>query len=136
MKASQFSKDLFTFTLFGMMLFFLAGCATWSTAYVEGEQEALQQGTVQPTQANKILITEKDITDRPYTSLGDVTVTVNKTTIFHPDPTRKMVNERLREEGAKLGADAMILVRYGEGGITPMSWGSLQGKGRAVKFNK
>ena len=136
MKALQLSKDLFTFTLFGMMLFFLAGCATWSTAYVEGEQEALQQGTVQPTQANKILITEKDITDRPYTSLGDVTVTVNKTTIFHPDPTRKMVNERLREEGAKLGADAMILVRYGEGGITPMSWGSLQGKGRAVKFNK
>ncbi len=136
MKALQFSNDLFTFTLFGMMLFFLAGCATWSTAYVEGEQEALQQGTVQPTQANKILITEQDITDRPYTFLGDVTVTVNKTTIFHPDPTRKMVNERLREEGAKLGADAMILVRYGEGGITPMSWGSLQGKGRAVKFNK
>ena len=135
MKALQFSNDLFTFTLFGMMLFFLAGCATWSTAYVEGEQEALQQGTVQPTQANKILITEKDITDRPYTFLGDVTVTVNKTTIFHPDPTRKLVNERLREEGAKLGADAMILVRYGEGGITPMSWGSLQGKGRAVKFN-
>jgi len=136
MKAFQFSNNLFIFALFGMMLFFLAGCATWSTAYVEGEQEALQQGTVQPTQAKKILITEKDITDRPYTSLGDVTVTVNKTTIFHPDPTRKMVNERLREEGAKLGADAMILVRYGEGGITPMSWGSLQGKGRAVKFNK
>jgi len=136
MKAFQFSNNLFIFALFGMMLFFLAGCATWSTAYVEGEQEALLKGTVQPTQANKILITEKDITDRPYTFLGDVTVTVNKTTIFHPDPTRKLVNERLREEGAKLGADAMILVRYGEGGITPMSWGSLQGKGRAVKFKK
>ena len=136
MKALQFSKKLFTFSLYGMMLFFLAGCATWTIAYVEGEQDALQQGTVQPTQTNKILITEQDITDRPYTFLGDVTVTVNKTTIFHPAPTRELVNKRLREEGAKLGADAMILVRYGEGGITPMSWGSLQGKGRAVKFNK
>ena len=72
--------------------------------------------------------------DRRYASLGDVTVTVNKTTIFNADPTREMVNDKLREKAAELGADAVILVRYGSGGISLMSWGSLEGKGRAIKF--
>lgn len=33
-----------------------------------------------------------------------------------------------------MGADAVALVRYGDVGISMMSWGSLEGKGRAVKF--
>ena len=45
-----------------------------------------------------------------------------------------MVNEKLREKASELGADAVILVRYGNGGMSLMSWGSLEGKGRAVKF--
>ena len=66
--------------------------------------------------------------------LGDITATVNKTTIFNADPTQEMVNEKLREKASELGADAVILVRYGNGGMSLMSWGSLEGKGRAVKF--
>ncbi|WP_284412016.1 hypothetical protein [Acidovorax sp. SUPP3334] len=81
-----------------------------------------------------ITLTDGDVVDRRYQSLGDVTVTVNKTTLFHPEPTRELVNEKLREKGAELGADAVILVRYGNGGISMMSWGSLEGKGRAIKF--
>jgi uncharacterized protein YbjQ (UPF0145 family) len=63
-----------------------------------------------------------------------VSVTVNKVTIFNADPTRDMVNQRLRNEAAKLGADAVIQVRYGTVGISPLSWGSLDGKGRAIVF--
>ena len=136
MKTLQFSKELRIFALFGTMLFFVAGCATWSTASVERAQAAQELRTVQPTQANKILVTRKDIKDRPYTVLGDITATVNKTTMFHADPTRVMVNEKLREEAAKLGADAVILIRYGKVGVSLWSYGSLEGKGRAVKFNK
>lgn len=66
--------------------------------------------------------------------LADIEATVNKTTIFHDDPTPQLVNEKLREEAAKLGADAVILVRYGTVGVSLMSWGSLDGKGRAVVF--
>jgi uncharacterized protein YbjQ (UPF0145 family) len=66
--------------------------------------------------------------------VGDISVNVNKTTIFNEDPTREKVNEKLREDAAKLGADAVILVRYGTVGIGLMSWGSLDGKGRAVVF--
>ena len=80
------------------------------------------------------MITDSDVVDRRYASLGDISVTVNKTTIFHPEPTRELVNDKLREKAAELGADAVILVRYGNGGISLMSWGSLEGKGRAVKF--
>jgi hypothetical protein len=34
-----------------------------------------------------------------------------------------------------MGADAVVLVRYGTVGIGLMSWGALDGEGRAIKFN-
>lgn len=68
--------------------------------------------------------------------LGDISVMVNKTTLFHPDPTREMVTEKLKEKASEMGADAVVLARYGKGGISLMSWGSLEGKGRAVKFDE
>ena len=113
----------------------LTGCATWSTSSVDSKSA----DTAVSTQAKKtppsyVVITDKDIPDRKYQSLGDITATVNKTTIFNADPTQEMVNEKLREKASELGADAVILVRYGNGGMSLMSWGSLEGKGRAVKF--
>lgn len=83
-----------------------------------------------------ILVTKEDITDRKYESLGDIKVTVNKTTLFHPDPTPALVDVQLKEEAAKLGADAVVLVRYGTVGVSLFSWGSLDGQGRAIKFVK
>lgn len=122
----------------------LSGCATWSTSSVDqpaGAKPILasanaSQATVAvaPESPTEILVIEGDITDRKYESLGDISVTVNKTTIFHDDPTPELVREKLREEAAKLGADAVVLVRYGSVGISAFSWGSLDGKGRAVRF--
>jgi uncharacterized protein YbjQ (UPF0145 family) len=83
-----------------------------------------------------VIVTKEDITDRTYESLGDIKVTVNKTTLFHPDPTPALVDVELKEEAAKLGADAVVLVRYGTVGVSLFSWGSLDGQGRAVKFVK
>ena len=116
----------------------LSGCATWTTSEVVPAAPAAQ-GTPVPqaraaTAPQQVILTEGDITDRRYVSLGDMSVTVNKTTIFHPDPTREMVNEKLREEGSKLGADAVIQIRYGTVGIGILTWGSLDGRGRAVAF--
>lgn len=108
------------------------GCATWTTSTVdESKGTAVARAAKAPSQ---VLVTEGDITDRPYTVIGDISVTVNKTTIFHPDPTREMVNDALRKEAAGKGADAVVLTRYGTVGISLMSWGSLEGKGRAVAF--
>lgn len=125
----------------------LAGCNTWSSANVELKTKGTDMETASapvatpatapaetPKSAADIILTEKDITDRKYETLADLEVTVNKTTIFHADPTKELVAERLKEEAAKLNADAVILVRYGTVGIGLFSWGSLDGKGRAIKF--
>lgn len=122
---------------------FLASCATWSTSEVKPAAgtaapaaAAAAAPAVVKTSPADILVTENDITDRKYRSLGDLSVTVNKTTIFHPDPTPELVKEKLREEAAKLGADAVVLARTGTVGISFMSWGSLDGSGRAVVFER
>jgi len=46
------------------------------------------------------------------------------------------VNVELRTEAAKLGVDAIVLLRYGSIGVSAYSWGSLDGKGRTVRFTE
>src|SRR5690349_15100801 len=120
----------------------LAGCSgTWNTAETKPSESAVPATAAAPTNTARsakapaeIVVTEGDITDRPYTVIGDITVSVNKTTIFHPDPTPEMVKEALQKEAASQGADAVVLARYGTVGISFFSWGSIEGKGRAVRF--
>ena len=112
----------------------LAGCATWSTSDVKPTAAAKATAAKPGRPAAEIIITENDITDKPYVVLGDISVDVKKTTIFNKDPTHEQADEQLRAEAAKLGADAVILVRYGSVGISALSWGSLNAKGRAVHF--
>lgn len=88
----------------------------------------------EPTIVDGVLVSENDVTDKPYKVLGDIKVTVRKTTIFNADPTRAQVDEKLRKQAKKMGADAVLLVRYGTVGIGLTSWGVLDGQGRAVKF--
>ena len=109
----------------------LSACATWSTSSVDRKEQA---AALKPTDPAKVALSEGD-SNRKYTSLGDISVAVNKTTVFNRDPTREDVNQKLKEKAAELGADAVIHVRYGDGGISLLSWGSLEGKGRAIKYN-
>lgn len=114
----------------------LTGCASWSTSSIDQKYGEINTLTIEKKQPAAVLLSEHDMPDRKYTPLGDINVTVNKTTVFHANPTPEMVNEKLRERGAEIGADAVILVRYGKVGMSLMSWGSLEGKGRAIKFDK
>jgi hypothetical protein len=119
------------FAVLTAALVLLPGCATWSSSSVDNKAAS---AATSPTDPAKVMLTEGDMASRKYMSLGDVSVTVNKTTVFNKDPTREDVNAKLKEEAAKLGADAVIQVRYGDGGISMMSWGSLEGRGRAIKY--
>ena len=115
----------------------LAGCATRSTSSVDNK--ALETPTttaVSPgkTAVSAIRITDADLVDTKYTSLGDITVNINKTTPFHPNSTPEIVNTKLQKKAYELGADAVILVRYGQGEITFFTLGSLEGKGHAVRY--
>ena len=115
----------------------ISACSSWSTSNVD-TVESYQASNISTSGLNSlqdIVITETDMSDRNYTVAGDISVTVNKTFIFSKAPTRQMVNEKLRKEAHKIGADAVILVRYGSVGIGMFSYGSLNGKGRAVVFS-
>ena len=112
----------------------LSGCAATRSSSKVDTNESVVDESVLPTLASKIIVTEDDILDRKYVVLGDIKASVSKTTIFNKDPTNEMVAAELREEAAKLGADAVILVRYGTVGVSMMSWGKLDGNGRAIKF--
>lgn len=114
----------------------LCSCAPWSMSNVkktDGSKAivASERGQKSP---DDILVIETDIGDRDYKILGDIEVTLNKYTVFNRDPTIEEVKQKLREEAAKLGADAVILVRYGTAGLSFWSWGALNGKGRAIVF--
>ncbi|MCP5114685.1 MAG: hypothetical protein GY953_27975, partial [bacterium] len=64
----------------------------------------------------------------------DLEVTVSKPGLLDSDPTPEMIDDALKEEAGKLGADAVVLVRYGTVGVGVWSWGELEGRGRAVQF--
>lgn len=112
----------------------VSGCAATRSSSNVSLPDTSPAETSSPTIVTDIFLTQDDILDRNYESLGDIEVSVSKTTVFHPDPTNEMIDEKLREEAAELGADAVILVRYGTVGISAFSWGKLDGNGRAIKF--
>lgn len=76
-----------------------------------------------------------DITDRPYTVVGEVKAGVRKATIFSKAPDQGKVYRELWERAKKLGADAVIKATYGDPHVTAFSWGSVSATGLAIKFN-
>jgi len=126
-----------TFSIIAISALALAGCAsTWSTSSVDSSSADAVATSAPRKSPAKIMLTHGDIKNRGYKLIGDITVTVNKTTAFDANPTQEMVAAKLKEKAAEMGADAVIFVRYGKVGMGILSWGSLEGKGRAVKFNK
>jgi uncharacterized protein YbjQ (UPF0145 family) len=117
-------------------LVMLSACTPWSHSKVKGVEDSvtIAASKMEQTSAQDIVITETDISDRNYKVLGEIEVTVSKYTLFNRNPTQEDVNEELRKEAAEMGADAVILVRYGTVGVSLVSWGSLNGKGRAIVF--
>lgn len=112
----------------------MAACGTYHTSDVSPATTSQGAAPALARPAAEIVVIENDVTNRRYKSLGDVKVTVRKVTIFDGDPTREKVAQSLREEAARLGADAVVLARYGTVGIGFMSWGQMDGAGRAVRF--
>ena len=75
-----------------------------------------------------------DITDRPYTVIGEVKAGVRKATVFSKAPSQDKIYRELWERGKKLGADAVIKAQYGDAHVTAFSWGSSSATGVAIKF--
>ena len=75
-----------------------------------------------------------DITDRPYTVLGEVKAGVRKATIFSKEASQTKIYRNLWERGEKLGADAVINAKYGDSHVSAFSWGKTNATGTAIKF--
>lgn len=118
-------KAIFTFFL-GTLL---SGCSTWSTSNVDRKNNTKYQAT----KPDLIRIYPGDLEEK-YEKLGEINVAVHKTTLFHPDPTPDLVNQKLKENAAQFGADAVINVKYGTVSISFWSYGTLEGTGTAIKF--
>ena len=76
-----------------------------------------------------------DITDRPYTVLGEIKAGVRKATMFSKSPSQEKIYRELWERGRKMGADAVVNAKYGDAHVTAMSWGKSNATGTAIKFN-
>ena len=130
-------QKLLCFAGFAALCLSLAACGRYTLTSVEAPPgKALATELPLRRAPQQIIVTENDINDRPYTALGDVSVTVRKITLFDNDPTRADVSYALQQKAAKMGADAVVFARYGALGFGAVSPGELEGNGRAIIFDR
>lgn len=91
-------------------------------------------GALAASSSEAIIVTEGDITNRPYRIVGDVSVSVKKVGIVDRPPIEVKAENAIKAKAAELGADAVILVRYDRHGFTGLSMGRIDATGRAVVF--
>lgn len=118
-----------------------SGCATMSFNYNFWSQKAPETPKPVMTEVkialpSSVLMYDLDITDRPYTPLGEVSVSVTKLNPWGEDPTQADAEAKLKEEAVKKGADALIYVRYTKVGASYNRWSGIEGKAQAVKFSR
>ena len=116
------------------MLVLAAGCESHRTHNVV--KPADDPASVTAVEPAGVEILKATPSDREYQELGKLIITVSNTTAFDPDPTRAQVDEQLRLEAAKLGADAVIGVTYDGPKLGFASWAVMDGTGTAVKFSE
>lgn len=81
------------------------------------------------------IVTEGDISDRPYTVLGTVSAKAGKLTWISRNPDRGDIDMKLRDKARQMGADAVVRVHYTPTGASMMSWGGIEGEGVAIKYS-
>lgn len=115
----------------------LAACAETSAypGQLEGQAAAVSAARATPIESIRLSAADT-INDGRYTVLGDVKATVGKATAFHSAPSVAQVEQKLRIEAGKLGADAVIGVSTTGVEICPFSWGCRHATGTAVKLTQ
>lgn len=110
----------------------VSACATWETSSLP--QDAKRAEVPATVSVTDILVSETALPGRSYEALGDLKVTVNKTTAFHPAPTREAVIAKLQQDAAKLGGNAVINAEISDVQVSAFSWGTRTGTGTAVRL--
>jgi len=120
---------------------FFSGCTSISLNYNFWSQKAPETpmtavSEVKIAQPSTVLMYDLDISDRPYTNLGEVSVSVTKLNPWGEEPTQAQAEAKLKDEAVKKGADALIYVQYTKLGASYNRWSGIEGKAQAVKFTR
>jgi uncharacterized protein YbjQ (UPF0145 family) len=120
-----FRRKTAVFCFFLISFCFAPPCAGKTAA----AGEPVRTTTPSPMEYEKIIITEKDITDRAYDVIGAIEIRVSK---FENDYKGKAV-EKLKKYACCMGADAVInLVFVTDGDFSTLEY--VLARGTAVKF--
>lgn len=65
-----------------------------------------------PTPAALIVLREDDLVGQPYYRVGDIKAEAHQKAIMTKKPARVMLDESLRTQAARLGADAVLMIKY------------------------
>lgn len=84
--------------------------------------------------ADGISIVEGDMSGRKYVPLGKVEAYARSVNLWSSDPTRADIDEELRAQAAKIGADAIINVKYHSERQGLASRGKMTAEGLAIAF--
>jgi hypothetical protein len=113
-----------------LLLPFVAGCASYRVS-----SNVQPSATPDAIDVAPIMVTQGPISDREYTTIGPIEVSVKKLTVFHEDPTQEQADQALVDRARAMNADAVINVTY-TSGIGFTTWGYIDAKGTAVKFKR
>ena len=72
--------------------------------------------------------------DRPYRNIGKIDDNLRKHFAFQANPTKEKIYAEIWERGRKMGADAVINVRYGPTVGTLFNHGRTPISGTAIRF--
>ena len=120
---------------FGIACLAVTGCTQSGNvthrAHVFSMEEAADDLVTDPA---AIFLSNEDLPDRTYQSLGHLRVWVGRVLAVDRAQSEEELNQELRQEAARLGADAVINVRYGNRTVAEAQWLTLDATGTAVKF--
>jgi hypothetical protein len=109
----------------------LVGCGAEVT-YETDLQHANARVSHQTAPAS-VLVFDRDV-DEPYDVLGDLEVIVRQRSSFGDMPTRDGAVRALQEQAGRIGAHALVMVSFGDVGMSWWSYHELRGHGRAIRF--
>lgn len=118
--------------LFLILVTMLSGCVYTDSNFKGDPEKKHTQSKV--TNASNITISETDIKGRKYVVLGDIDASARSINLLSSNPTREDINEELRAKAFKIGADAVILIKYQTQSQGLATRGHLTGSGSAVSF--
>jgi hypothetical protein len=85
------------------------------------------------TEPARVLVYAGDV-DQPYDVLSDLEVTLRQRTALGEKPTPELGVRALQEQAGRIGAHAVIMVSFGQPGMSLWSYYEMKGQGRAIRF--